>query len=90
MPRNSSKVNRLARSTWTVTDKAATGLFRWLTTDHTGFKESMDRMPHMGFLDSIKHTLMHFMISIIGAVLTGLWVYALIAYGMPYLFSVTF
>lgn len=31
-------------------------------------KEALDRMPDMGLLDSIKHTLMHFLISIIGTI----------------------
>ncbi|MDX8386860.1 MAG: hypothetical protein R8M11_10160 [Gallionella sp.] len=64
---------------------AATGLFKWATTDHSGMSEAFDRMPSMGFRDTAIYIIVQFMIGILGAIFTGVWIYALIAYGIPLL-----
>ena len=35
-------------------DKTASGLLRWLTTDHSGISKMLVLMPDMGFWDSVK------------------------------------
>ena len=74
-----------ARFTHHVTEKAAVGLFRWMVTDHYGMSRALQNMPLLGFLDTAKYILMHFLITVAGAVLTGIWVFVLVAYGIPYL-----
>jgi len=66
-----------------LTEKAAVGLFRWAATDHSGMSKVLERMPPMGFLDELRTIFMHFLISVAGAVLTGIWVFTLIAYVIP-------
>jgi hypothetical protein len=44
-------------------------------------------MPQMGFLDELRAIFMHFLISVAGAVLTGIWVFTLIAFVAPLLFD---
>lgn len=74
-----------AKFTGGVTEKAAVGLFRWATTDHSGMGKALANMPSMGFIDSTKYILWHFLFAVAGAVLTGVLAYVLIAYGIPYL-----
>lgn len=66
-----------------VTDKAATGLFRWATTDHTGLSQRLINMPPMGFLDTLRYILLQLVVSIVAAVLTGVLVFVVVAYGIP-------
>ena len=73
------------RSVAKISDKAAAGLFHWATTDHTGLSRRLANMPTMGFLDTVKYMLLQFLISIVAAVLTGLLIFVLIAYGIPFL-----
>ena len=77
--------NRTARTAWKVTEKAAGGLARWITTDHTGTAKFLSNMPAMGFVDTITMILMLIGTTILGAVATGLMAYVLIAYGIPML-----
>lgn len=67
--------------------RAAVGLFRWAATDHTGLASALARMPRMGFIDELRYILFHLIIGICGAVLTGLWVFVLIAFGIPFLIT---
>ena len=39
----------------------------------------------MSFLDELKNIFMHFLISVVGAILTGGWIFALFAYVIPHL-----
>jgi hypothetical protein len=82
--------NSAAKFTGSTTGKAAVGLFRWATTDHSGMGRALDNMPSMGFFNSVRYVLMHFLIAVVGAVLTGALVFILIAYGVPFLISVIF
>ncbi len=74
-----------AKFTGRATEKAAVGLFRWAATDHTGMSSALEYMPPMGFLETLKYILMQFLITVAISVLTGLWVFVLIAYGIPFL-----
>lgn len=76
-----------ARFAGRTTEKAAVGLFRWASTDHSGLSRALDRMPEMGFLDSVKYVLVHFLISVVAAIVGAIWVYVLVAYGIPFLLT---
>lgn len=76
-----------AKQTGRLTGQAATGLFRWITTDHTGISQTLLRMPAMGFLDTLRYITLQLLITIAGILLTGIWILILIAYGIPYLFD---
>ena len=78
-------LNSAGRSVGKVSEKAATGLFRWATTDHSGITERLANMPQMGFLDTLKYTLQQLVIVVVAAVVTGLLVFLFIGYGIPYL-----
>lgn len=66
-----------------VIEKTAVGLFRWAATDHTGMAQALEDMPPMGFLDELKYIFMQFLCAMASAVFTGIWIFVLIAYGMP-------
>lgn len=54
-----------AKFTGRTTEKAAVGLARWATTDHSGMGKALSKMPSMGFLDSISY--------IFSAFFYGIW-----------------
>ena len=64
-------------------EKTAVGLFRWAATDHTGMGKSIENMPPMGFIDTMNFIFMHFIIAVVGAFMTGIMVFLLVAYGIP-------
>lgn len=66
-------------------EKAAVGLFRWVTTDHSGMGKALDNMPSMGFFNTAKYILNQFLIAVAGTIVTGVLVFVLIAYGIPFL-----
>lgn len=66
-------------------DKAASALFRWATTDHSGIGRALKLMPKRGFFDSLLDNIVCFLIAVFGAVVQGVWIYLLIAYGIPFL-----
>jgi len=68
-----------------IADSAATSLFRWATTDHTGFSQAMANKPEMGFVESVIYTLMWLAISMLGAVFMGLGIFIIIGYVIPFL-----
>lgn len=70
-----------------ATEKAAVGLFRWATTDHYGTGDAFDRAAGMGYFEGLKYILLHFVIAIVAAALTGLWIGLLIAFGIPFLLT---
>jgi hypothetical protein len=43
----------------------------------------LDNMPPMGFIDTMKFIAMHLLITIVGAFMTGIMVFFLVAYGIP-------
>jgi hypothetical protein len=75
----------LAQSALHAAANAASQLFCWAKTDHSGMSKALDRMPSSSLLESLNHIVGHFLITVVGAVLTGLWVYVLIGYVLPYL-----
>lgn len=82
-----SLTNRVLNSAANVTGKAAVGLARWATSDHTGLGDALARMPSMGFWDTIKYTSMLFAISLASIALSGALMFVLIAFGIPLFFS---
>lgn len=68
-----------------VSGKAATGLFRWATTDHTGITERLVNMPKMGFFDTLGYIFVLLVINIVAALATGLLVFLIGGYGIPFL-----
>lgn len=75
---------RALKFTARTTDKAANGFVSWITTDHSGMGNAIKDMPSMGLLHSLGFILTHFIFSMIGIVLQGLWIFVLIAYGIPF------
>jgi hypothetical protein len=71
-------------------DQIASGLARWITTDHTGIGKALENMPKMGFVDSMQYILLHLLIAISGAVFMGLGIFLLLAFGIPFLITGTF
>ena len=69
-------------------DKTISGLFRWLTTDHSGMTRMLALMPEMGFWNSVKHALMRFLITLAGIVLQIVWLYFITLHGLPFLLNV--
>ena len=82
-----SSARKAAQTAGRITEKAAVGLFRWVSTDHTGFSESLRHIPPMGAADTFKYILMQFLIAVVVAVVNGVWVFVLIAFVLPYLLS---
>lgn len=82
---NSHYLKSVSRSAAKIADKSATGLFRWATTEHTGLSQRLSSMPNMGFIDTVKFIFLQLAISILAAIVTGVLVFILIAYGIPLL-----
>ena len=78
---------KTAQTAGRITEKAAVGLFRWASTDHTGFSESLRHMPSMSAGETFKYILMQFLCAVVVAVLNGVWVFVLIAFVLPFLLS---
>lgn len=68
-----------------LTEKAVDGLFRWLTTDHSGMGKTLDYMPQLGFLDRVKYVFLKLLIAVVGSVFQVVWVIFIIFYVIPYL-----
>ncbi len=72
------------KSVGKVTEKAATGLFRWATTDHYGMTERLTNMSSMGFLETLRYLFFQMVIVIVASLVTGVLVFLVIGYGIPY------
>ena len=68
-----------------IVEKASVDLFHWVTTDHSGLSKSLSNMPSVGFLDSLKYILCHFLIAVLCSVFSGILAFVLIAYVLPFL-----
>ncbi len=79
------KAARIAENTL---NRTATGLFHWLTTDHSDMTRMLTLMPQMGLLDSVKYVFMCLLITIAGIALQVVWLYFLIFHGLPLLLSI--
>ena len=78
-------LNSAARFTARTADKAASGLFRWATTDHSGMGKLLDIMPKMGILDTLGYILSSLFYSVIGTLFGAVLVFIIFAYGIPLL-----
>lgn len=72
-----------AKTAYRHFDRAGSSFGRWITTDHSGLSQSLLDMPWMSFKDTLYFLAMRFLIAVVGAVLSGLMVFLLIAYGIP-------
>ena len=81
------EIHSATRYTLRTANKAAVGLFKWATTDHSGMSKALDRMPQMGLLDTLGYILRQLLFTVVGAVLTAIWVMVLIFYGIPFLIT---
>lgn len=77
-------LNSAGKSIAKVGDRAAVGLFRFATTDHTGITQRLISMPKMGFIDSLKYILLQLLLTILAAIAIGVLTFLLIAYGIPF------
>ena len=87
---NHARNNRAFKTAANFTGKAATSTFKCATTDHLDMSRVFLDMPSMGFLSTLKYIFMQFMFVVVTAVITGIWVFLLVAYGIPFLFSLIF
>jgi len=74
---------RASKTAYHIADKGFTNVAKWVTKDHSGFGRAMNDMPKMGFIDTCKYIALHFIITIIGAVLSAALMFILIAFGIP-------
>ncbi len=85
---SASKIaNRSANYAGRYASKAAVGLFRWATTDHTGSAKFLANMPPMDFLDTMTMILVTLVTGILGAFVAGFLMFLLIGFGVPMLLS---
>ena len=82
--RRTKNFTSAAKTAYRHFDNLGSSFGRWVTTDHTGFSRSMINMPSMGFCDTLHYIAMHFLVAVIGALVTGLMAFAIIYYGIPY------
>ena len=87
-----SRSNRAMRNLRTAgrkvvrfTERAADGLFRWLTTDRSGMGKTLDYMPRLGFLDRVKYVFLKLFIAVVGSVVQVVWIILIIFYVIPFL-----
>lgn len=71
--------NSAAIHTDRATEKAAVGLFRWMTTDHISKGRPIQFIPGTTILGSLGYILVELFLGILGAVLTGAIAYVMIA-----------
>jgi len=65
-----------------VAEYIAVGLFRWAATDHSDISSVL---APMGFVDTVKFIFLQLLLVVANAILTGILVFLLIAYGIPFL-----
>jgi hypothetical protein len=74
-------LNSAANSGVRAADKAAAGLGRWMVTDHSGVQFYVPK--GLGFFGTIRHLLMQLFLAVFGAVVAGILMFLLVAYGIP-------
>ena len=80
-----NRPRRNLQSVAELLDKAASSLFRWATTDHSGIGKMRKLMPKRRFLEELQDMLVCLLIALFGAVLQVVWIVLLIAYAIPFL-----
>ena len=78
------------QATGRVTEKAAVGLVRWMTTDHTGSSEALRHMPATSFGEILEYIVLQILCAVVVALVTGVWIFVLMAFVLPFLLSVLF
>ena len=81
---------KTAQAAGRATEKAAVGLFRWMTTDHTGSSEALRHMPATSFGEALKDLLLQMLCAVVVGVVTGVWIFVLMAFVLQFLLSVAF
>jgi len=66
-------------------NKAAVGLARWVTTDHTGTGKLLANLPPMGFIDTLITLLVTAVLSVLGALASAAMLFLLVAVDIPLL-----
>ena len=81
---------KAAHAAGRVTEKAAVGLFRWMTTDHTGSSEALRHMPATSFIEILEYIVLQILCAVVVGVVNGVWIFVLLAFVLPFLLSVAF
>ncbi len=81
---------KAAHTAGRLTEKAAVGLFRWMTTDHTGSFEALRLMPTTSFREVLEYIVLQILCAVVVGVVTGVWIFVLLAFVLPFLLSVAF
>ena len=91
-PMNTLKSSRwkAAHTAGRVTEKAAVELFRWMTTDHIGSSDALRHMKATSFGEALKYALLQILCAVVVGVVTGVWIFVLMAFVLPFLLSVAF
>ena len=74
-------LNSAANSGMKVADKAASGLFRWMVTNHSGVQFYLP--TGLGFFGSIRHMLMQLLMVVVGACAGAILMFVLVAFVLP-------
>ena len=91
-PMNTRKSSgwKAAQAAGRATEKTAVGLFRWMTTDHTGSSEALRHMPTTSFREILEYIVLQILCAVVVGVVTGVWIFVLMAFVLPFLLSVAF
>ena len=85
--RHTKTIRSSAKSAYRHLDQAGSSLGKWVVTDHTGLSQSLLNMPTMGFWASCRYILINFLIAIAGAFASGILLFLLITFGLPWLIT---
>ncbi|PTQ79775.1 hypothetical protein [Nitrosomonas ureae] len=81
----SNRPKRNLQSAAELLDKAASSLFRWVTTDHSRIGQIRNLMPKRRFFEELQDMLVCLLIALFSAALQVVWIVFLIAYAIPFL-----
>ena len=81
---------KTAQAAGRVTEMDAVGLFRWMTTDHIASSEALRHIPATSFGEALKYALLQILCAVVVALVTGVWIFVLMAFVLPFLLSVAF
>ena len=88
-PRNhaftTAKSAYAAKSAWKIAEKAAIGLARWATTDHTGTVRALADRPSMKAMDAIVMGLVNLVLTVVGSIASAGLLVMLFTFGVPLL-----
>jgi len=78
---------RAASKSANLAEKAAVGLARWVTTDHTGTAKFLTGMPPMGFLETSTVLLVQLIYTLLGIAVSVTMFLLLFTFGLSWLFG---